>query len=277
MTTLYSKQTLGYIIASLVMVAGIGIADYHTGEQLGFSIFYLLPIVWITWKTGYLPGIFISLASALVWLTADISTQKAYAHPIIPYWNAAVRLGFFAIISFILSQLKEALEREKRLARRDPLTGMANRQAFYEMSEREIHRARRENKPLSLGYIDLDNFKYINDTWGHKGGDDLLCEVGKILQKNIRSSDIAARLGGDEFVILIPQTDDKTAQGIMERLNDLLLEKMKECNWPVTFSIGLVTYLTPPKRISEIILKGDNLMYEVKAQGKNNIRHLIIP
>ena len=102
--------------------------------------------------------------------------------------------------------LQQALEREKDEARLDFLTQIANRRAFYEAAATEVIRARRYHRPLTLVYIDLDNFKVVNDTFGHKTGDGLLVEVAATLRINIRGSDPVARLGGDEFVILLAET-----------------------------------------------------------------------
>ncbi len=108
------------------------------------------------------------------------------------------------IVVVILSTLKGVLEREKIFARKDFLTGIANRQAFFEFAGIEINRCRRHEYPLTVAYIDCDNFKAINDYFGHQTGDNLLMSVADILQKIIRATDIVARLGGDEFAVLLP-------------------------------------------------------------------------
>ncbi|PYX91204.1 MAG: hypothetical protein DMG67_10825 [Acidobacteria bacterium] len=166
------------------------------------------------------------------------------------------------------------LEAEKKLARSDVLTDLANRRAFYERAEQERKRAGRYGRPLSLAYIDLDNFKQVNDTRGHDAGDQVLSSVATVLKNNLRAEDLAARLGGDEFALLLPEAGDAAAAFVIHKLHRLLTAAMQERNFPVTFSMGLVTYDEVPQNIEEMVQKADDLMYEVKRQGKNAIRHL---
>jgi diguanylate cyclase (GGDEF)-like protein/PAS domain S-box-containing protein len=166
------------------------------------------------------------------------------------------------------------LEAEKKLARCDALTGLANRRAFYERAEQERKRAARYRRPLSLAYIDLDNFKHVNDTRGHEAGDQVLTTVAAIFGKNLRSEDMAARLGGDEFALLLPEAGDAAAAFVIHKVHRLLTAAMQAKNFPVTFSVGLVTFDPVPDKTEHMVQKADDLMYEVKRQGKNAIRHL---
>jgi diguanylate cyclase (GGDEF)-like protein len=120
-----------------------------------------------------------------------------------------------------------------------------------------------------LAYIDLDNFKTVNDTYGHLIGDSLLRLVADTIRNNIRTTDVLARLGGDEFVVLLPETDFEQSEIVINKVQTQLLDEMKKNNWPVTFSIGAVTFLTPPESVDEMIKKADNLMYSAKKNGKN--------
>lgn len=174
-----------------------------------------------------------------------------------------------------LNESREALlEAEKKLARCDALTGLANRRAFYERAEQERKRSARYQRPLSLAYVDLDNFKHVNDTHGHETGDQVLTTVAAVLGKNLRSEDLAARLGGDEFAVLLPESGDAAAAFVIHKLHRLLTAAMQEKQFPVTFSVGLVTYDPVPQSTEHMVQKADELMYEVKRQGKNAIRHL---
>jgi predicted signal transduction protein with EAL and GGDEF domain len=195
------KQSKGHLIAlGLAIVALVGAIDHLTGPELFVSIFYLFPIFLVTWLTERWIGVTISIASAITWLITDFTAGHIYAHPAIPYWNMGVRLSTFLIITFLLSAFKKGIEHEKELARTDSLTGVANRRYFFELADMEINRARRYKHPFTVVWIDLDNFKTVNDHFGHSTGDALLRSVANTLQKNIRATDIVARLGGDEFV-----------------------------------------------------------------------------
>ena len=253
---------------ALLLILGIGTIDYYTGSEISLSILYLLPIYLISWYVGLVGGIAASLASALTWLAVELLTDKTYSFKLVPYWNAVVRLGFFGIIVF----LQDTLKNEQLQARIDPLTRLGNRRQFFERANAELDRAKRFNHPLTVGYIDLDNFKTVNDTQGHKAGDALLKIVAKTFQSNTRSTDSVARLGGDEFAIILPDTKTEGARIFFTRLNNLLREKMKEETWPVTFSIGIATFVSPPGSVDEMVNKVDALMYAAKESGKNSIR-----
>jgi diguanylate cyclase (GGDEF)-like protein/PAS domain S-box-containing protein len=169
-----------------------------------------------------------------------------------------------------------ALATEKRLSRTDALTGVANRRAFYETAEAERKRSVRYGRPVSLAYIDLDNFKQINDQSGHETGDQVLACVAETLRKNIRAESLVARLGGDEFAVLLPETDQVAASLVTNKLRDLLATAMREKDWPVTFSVGVVTYDKPPQSTEQMMHAADELMYRVKREGKNSVASSLI-
>lgn len=169
------------------------------------------------------------------------------------------------------AKLKDALERERDNARNDFLTGIANRRAFYEIAATEAQRSRRYGRPLTLVYVDLDNFKAVNDSLGHDAGDELLVEVAATIQSAVRTTDTVARLGGDEFAVLLPETDKDSGEVVTRKLQHALLATMQEHNWCVTFSIGLISFRTPPESVTEMIRKADEVMYSVKLRGKNSV------
>lgn len=180
----------------IILVTVVGYANHHAGLEISASIFYLLPVGLVSWCAGRREGGFIALASSVAWYVADWYAGREYSHPVIHYWNMAVMFGFFFTMSFTLSGLKEALEEEKKLARVDSLTGVANPRYFGELAAQEIERCRRYKHPLTLLYMDCDNFKAVNDQFGHQTGNQLLRLVAAALRKNTRITDIVARMGG---------------------------------------------------------------------------------
>jgi len=170
------------------------------------------------------------------------------------------------------SRLRIALDREHDMARQDTLTGLPNRRAFYELGEIEKERSRRYKRPFTALFIDLDNFKTVNDTKGHDEGDRLLKNVAAILHSRLRTTDICGRLGGDEFAVLLPETGEKAAATFAAELRASLIGAMEKHSWPVTFSIGVATFHTTPESLDELVEKADALMYLVKQGGKNAIR-----
>ena len=137
-------------------------------------------------------------------------------------------------------------------------------------SGRKSRRSRRSNYTFTLAYIDLDNFKAVNDPHGHGVGDDLLRVVGQTLKTSSRESDTVARLGGDEFAILLPETDLGGAKLFLENLRARPKKGMRANRWPVTFSIGSITF-SRSVSVEEMIRRADELMYEVKQGNKDAI------
>lgn len=271
---LENRSSLFWAITGAIFIVAVGVADIVTGNELAFSLFYLIPIVLVTWYSGRTLGFVVSVASAVMWLIADVFSGQSYSQPVIRYWNAVVRLGFFVVVTLLLPALK-ALEREKNLARTDHLTGIANRRQFFEVAQTELDRSQRYKRPFTIAYIDLDGFKTVNDQWGHGIGDKLLRAVVNRAKSHLRKTDIMARLGGDEFIGPLPETDQATARMAVPKLHNSLMDEMRRNDWPVTFSIGVLTCLDAKISTDELIKKADSLMYSVKKNGKNAIVYAV--
>jgi diguanylate cyclase (GGDEF)-like protein/PAS domain S-box-containing protein len=171
--------------------------------------------------------------------------------------------------------LKKAFEHEKELARVDPLTGAANQRSFYELARREIERSRRYKYPFTIAYLDLDDFKAINDQFGHKVGDEILCAVVKYSDRRLRKTDLFARLGGDEFAFLLVETGPELAQTIISKFQEDAFFRIQENSSPVTFSIGVLTCIDASLTLEEILKMVDDLMYSVKREGKAGIKYSV--
>jgi diguanylate cyclase (GGDEF)-like protein/PAS domain S-box-containing protein len=168
-------------------------------------------------------------------------------------------------------KLREALTRERSAARVDFLTGIFNRRGFFEIAASESQRSRRYKRPLSLVYVDVDNFKAVNDSQGHDAGDELLVQIAAVVHSEVRGTDSVGRLGGDEFAVLLPETNQNEGRVVVEKLQKQLLGAMQERGWPVTFSIGLISFQVPPESIEDMVREADRVMYSVKLQGKNSV------
>ncbi len=258
-----------------IFVLLVGILNHLAGPEISTTIFYLIPIVLVTWFTRRSIGFIFSILSALTWLIADLTSGTTHLNSDIPYWNGVARLGSFFILTFILSTLKNTLKQEKEYSRTDFLTGTRNRRYFIELLHMEINRARRYDHPFTVVCIDLDNFKTVNDCFGHSTGDMILRSVARTLQENIRVTDTLARLGGDEFAILLPETGRSVAKTILRKVRKINLDIMRRHGWPVTLSIGVVTFARPPSTVDETLQKADRLMYAAKNSGKDGIRYEI--
>jgi|SRR3989304_447569 len=266
----FEKQSkIFWMVAGFVLIVGVGFLDYLTGYEISFSLFYLIPISLLAWFAGRRFGVAASFVSALVWLLAEITAGQSYSHPVIHYWNSLVRLSFFIIVTLLLTTLGKTLKREKELSSKDHLTGAVNVRLFSELLQSEIDRSQRYKHPFTLAYFDLDNFKAINDQFGHSMGDKVLFTVVNHAKGLLRKTDTIVRLGGDEFAFLLPETDQNAAISAISKVQISLLGEMQKNNWPVTISIGALTFIDAPNSSDEAIKMADDLMYSVKSQGKN--------
>ncbi len=262
-----------WIIISTALVGVLGILDYQTGNEFSFSLFYLLPILLISWYVGRAAGLGISVFSALTWLSADIFVREDYFHPIVYFWNTLMRFGFFVIVAYLVSELNKSQKIVEALAHTDFITGVVNSRYFHQLLSAELARARRYERPFTLIYLDIDNFKQVNDRFGHEGGDILIKAIADELNRNVRVTDTVARLGGDEFAILFPETGQQEAKIITTKLHEGLKERLNPGLPFITFSAGVVTYLTLPASVTETIKIADKLMYSVKNSTKDSIHY----
>ncbi len=261
------------ITFALALVVMVGILDSLANPHLSFEIFFLIPIFITVWVAGKGAGILISVASAAVWLTVDAMAKPPSFHSIAPYWNLAAGLGIFGMATLILTALREALEREKALAKTDCLTGAANKRSFLDSIDMEIHRTRRYPHPFTVAYLDIDNFKFINDRLGHTIGDTLLKAMTNAIKNTLRKVDVVARVGGDEFAILLPETPTDQAELAIRKIRRSLLKVAQRNEWPVTFSMGVVTFNSPPHSSEELLEKADTLMCSAKKNGRNTVQY----
>ena len=265
-------RAVALALAGFGLVVAISLFDYHSGPELSVAIYYLIPIALAAWWGGFAQGALMSIVCAVSWQYVEIA-EGLHIPPVVQIWNGISRFGIFIITSSLLARLRVSLFLEKKLARSDPLTGAANGRTFYENVSLNIEHALRLEQPLTLAYLDLDQFKWINDNLGHAAGDEVLCELVRIIQREIRVTDVLARLGGDDFALLLLDCDDVGAQTTLERIRERFAEEMAAKRWPVTLSIGAVTFPRPTRDVDAMVHQVDELMYRAKKSGKNRIVH----
>jgi len=261
---------------ALSITALIALLRYQTGPEYSLSLFFLFPVALATWHVASWAGALVSVAAAALWLTADLALRHPFSHPLVPYLNETFRLVVFLLTVWMLSRQKKLLESQRALARTDPLTGIPNRRAFLEAAATELSKVQRFGGPITLIYLDIDHFKYINDRHGHDAGDRLLQAVARILTENVRIMDSPARFGGDEFALLLPQTDVVAARSVTAKLQERLTLLSEWTGGPVTFSIGAATFASPPDTVAAMIKAADALMYAAKEQGRNRSQHAVL-
>ncbi len=257
---------LGFVLVTLV-----SIITFFKGTEAIVGVLFLMPVVLVTWGAGRSAGIVTAVVCVLASAVAEDLAGKMYSHPLIATWNGLVDLGTYLVVVFSLDGLRAALRREQVHARRDTLTGIANRHSFQDTLEFEFDRARRYRHPLTVAYLDLDNFKAVNDTRGHEEGDRVLCEVARILGATARKVDKVARLGGDEFGVLMPETGQEEARRVLGRIVSRIVERMRLRGWPVTVSGGCAIFVRVPEDVNDLVRYSDALMYQAKRAGKNRL------
>ena len=270
-----ARSPLFWTITSAVLVGVTGIVDYLTGNEISLSLFYLIPISLCAWYANQNLGLSISILSTISWFSAEFAAGRYYSHPIMYIWNTLIRFGFFIIVTYLISELHKTQKSIQAFAQTDYMTGAINSRYFHELLAFELNRAQRYKRPFTLVYLDLDNFKQVNDKFGHYEGDQLLRLLTDGLKRQLRNTDIVSRLGGDEFAILFPETSQQEAEAIMTKLHNHFTKQFRQKYPLVTFSAGAVTYTAAPNSIAETIKIADDLMYSVKNSTKNGIRHIL--
>jgi len=179
--------------------------------------------------------------------------------------------GYF---NHLLGTIQDYSTRLEELSIRDPLTGLYNRRKFQEFMQNEIIRASRHGRGFSVIMVDLDDFKYINDTFGHPVGDVVLKEIGMLLGVELRRVDVLARLGGDEFAIILPETESARGLQVASKLHQALAEKAFELpvgKIKITASFSMVSFPEDGKTEEQIYAAMDVMLYKAKTQGKNQV------
>lgn len=262
------KPKITFVVLGVVMVWILHTIDFYLVPGVAFSLLYWIPVSMATWFSGLWGGVIVTFSSAIGWLVHDYMTGMNLSDPARTIF---LELGFLLVGAYILANLKKSLDIEKSFAVTDPLTKVGNWRWFSEKADYEIRRSSRYKHIFSLLYMDVDNFKEINDNYGHVTGNELLVMIGITIRNHTRSTDIAARLGGDEFAILLPEANEEQAKVVALKLKGLLDQAMEAIEWPVTFSFGVVTFDQPPANVDDLIRFADEMMYEAKEKGKDRM------
>src|SRR3954467_13919322 len=170
-----------------------------------------------------------------------------------------------------LLDFKQYLDTCEEEAFTDHLTGLANRRRFERQLEREISRTLRYDHPFCLLYLDIDNFKQVNDTYGHEAGDETIRRLALTLQAGTRGIDLAARVGGEEFAVILPETDFEGGLDVAERLRLAIREMEVPLVGHISASFGVAEFPLCGGTSREIIAGADAALYEAKRQGRNRV------
>jgi diguanylate cyclase (GGDEF)-like protein len=272
--SLSRQQAIAVSIPVLGAIAGI---DHFAGLEIPLGFFYLIPISLMTWHWGIRIGIVVSTVAATLWTSAEVANTVRHLHPLLVTWNELVKIIFLGAGVFAIDSLNKSLQREAALTLEDSLTGIGNNRAFYRAIESERARAVRYQRPFTLLYLDVDNFKDVNDQLGHAAGDKVLVTVARILRSQIRRTDLAARIGGDEFAVLLTESNEQSGVCVAAKVRSALAEAAAEMGACVTVSIGVLPVTTGDLSDDAMLKKVDHLMYAAKRAGKNRVATATTP
>ncbi len=258
------------VIVGLLLIAITGLIDYAAGPELTFALFYVLIVAGVAWFTDPVTGLAASAIATIVWSFAE-GPGLELSHWGAWLWNAGVRFGFFALVLYLLNALQTLVRRIETQALHDPLTGLENRRGFMQAAAHEVNRSKRYGHFFSIAYIDIDDFARVNDQHGYKGGDEVLRQVAESLRRNLRVTDMVARLDGDEFALLLPLTDTRQAPFVIDKVSAHLRSVQEVQGWPVSFSIGVVSFARAPLSVDEALTLADDAMYAAKKNGKGGV------
>jgi diguanylate cyclase (GGDEF)-like protein len=256
------------IAGAPLLVVGIALLDWCTPIELSLAVFHVLPVFLAAWLLGRSAGLALATAAAISWFLADTLHPEARTALQLLAGDLATKVLFFVVISELVCALRVARDLVHEEARTDPLTGLLNRRAFYERADKEIGRARRSGAPLVLAYIDVDDFKSVNDRFGHETGDRVLVALGRALSQCVRDTDVVARLGGDEFAVLFPDTDAVGAAAIAVQLEGAVAGELGALEMTLGFSLGLAPWSASFRGLDDLLRSADSGMYRVKAGRK---------
>src|SRR5207237_6810516 len=256
----------GYLLLTLLVYW----VNAVTPPSARLGILYIIPVLLVTWTEGLPWGIVfavttIGLREATAWVQMPADTPRA--------WRLANAGAYMAVLGVAMAGLQTMRRREAQMARlviQDQLTNVLNARAFADRLSQELDRNRRYPRPLALLYMDLDNFKVINDTHGHQTGDAVLRLVADAMRSSVRQADIVGRLGGDEFAVLMPETDSQPPEAAAKRLVASLRNVFRGTP-NVTASIGVVSCSATDASTDDLLRRADQAMYDAKRLGKDRV------
>lgn len=259
------------VLLALLGIGGIGILDYGFGPGISLFLFYFLPIGIATWYADWMAGASCAMVANLPLLAELASTNYFAGRPGVVAWLLFMHSGSMLVVVYLLNRLSVLLAKEAGFARVDVVTGILNRRGFFERLQFTMLLTQRQQLCFALAFIDLDNFKAINDSCGHAEGDRVLRLAARIFEDAIRKTDVAARLGGDEFALLLHGVDRPRAAIFIADVQDAFRRAFQRDGLAVTCSIGCVVCDSSALVADDVVRAADSLLYEVKRRGKNGV------
>jgi len=250
--------TVCYLVIALVFVN-----DILSGSEVWFHGLYIFPLAALAIHTKQrglivLGFVLSTMLQAITFISYDISLSSKIT-------DTSIAIVSSALILYFSTAVRDGYYETLLLSTRDPLTALLSRRAFESRLEAQIARQGRYGGVFSLVSIDLDNFKTLNDSYGHALGDEVLKLVSTVLRENIRAVDSLGRLDGDQFAILMPQTTEADCAARSQNLTIEIARRLASIGFPCTASIGFTTCDRRLGSASDVLARAERAMYAVKA------------
>lgn len=262
------QRRLVVVVGTVAFTLLLYLADTRVPPDIRIGLFYLVPVLVATWFEGAVWGGVCVVATVTLRMALEVAQAGT------PFVLAALHQSSFVVVAgtamFGFRRMRRTQDELERLATHDHLTGALNSTAFTRRLADELQRNRRYRRPGALLYLDLDNFKSLNDAHGHQTGDAVLRLAADALRHAVREVDVVGRLGGDEFAVLMPETDGALAAAASRRLSDGLRQAF-DGPPSVTASIGIVSFVDTAATAEDLLRRVDQAMYQAKRAGKNQV------
>lgn len=260
------------LIAEVMLITYLNY--WIAGSYYSLDVLYCLPVIQAA-RPGAIrskrrsdthTAMIVGVVCAAVWSYVEV----AISWPIFPLSAFLVNVVTRTVTFTIIGRVVTKLWKDREYSRKDSLTDLANRLEFVEKLEIEQDRSARSGMPYSVLFIDVDQFKSLNDNHGHQVGDDALKVIAALLINNTRIVDTIARIGGDEFMLLFPETDADARETFIRRITLASTDKFDHLGWPISLSIGGVTEAGKTRTANEVMCAADEKMYlSKKAKQKS--------
>ena len=269
--TMIRRHRRPIVAAAVLLSLAVAYLDVVAKTDLEITYLQFIAIATVAWLVPRGWSVFFAVAATVLLVPAMAAGEGSAAALLV---NASLTLGTFVFAALAVNELADALRTVGHLARFDPLTGARNADYFRSTTDAEFLRSRRYGRPLSVAFIDLDDFKEVNDTLGHHIGDEVLVAIAASIAAGIRAEDVLGRVGGDEFALLLPEIGLTEARTLLERVAAGVAALAESRGWPVSISVGVTSLGDDVDEMcsgQNLLQHADALMYGAKREAKGSV------